>query len=63
MIELINVWKRFDDLLIVNNLSMSIADGEFVAFMGPSGCGKTTILHMIGGIEPVSSGDILRNYT
>lgn len=59
MIELINVSKRFDDLLIVNNLSMSIADGEFVAFMGPSGCGKTTILHMIGGIEPVSSGDII----
>lgn len=59
MIELKNVSKRFDDLLIVNNLSLSIADGEFVAFMGPSGCGKTTILHMIGGIEPVSSGEII----
>lgn len=59
MIEFKNVSKRFDDLLIVNNLSLSIADGEFVAFMGPSGCGKTTILHMIGGIEPVSSGEII----
>ena len=59
MIEFKNVTKRFDDLLIVNNLSLSIADGEFVAFMGPSGCGKTTILHMIGGIEPVSSGEII----
>ena len=42
----------------VNNVSLSIEDGEFVVFHGPSGCGKSTILRMIGGLEDITSGKI-----
>ena len=39
----------------VNDVSLSIEDGEFVVFHGPSGCGKSTILRMIGGLEDITS--------
>ena len=37
------------------------SDGEFIAIVGPSGCGKSTFLHMLGGFEPVSEGELLFN--
>ena len=37
----------------VDDVSLSIEDGEFVVFHGPSGCGKSTILRMIGGLEDI----------
>lgn len=43
----------------VNDVSLHIEDGEFVTFHGPSGCGKSTILRMIGGLEDITSGEIL----
>ncbi len=61
MIELKNVTKKYDDRVIIDDLSLTIKDGEFVVFSGPSGCGKTTLLHLIGTIEPASSGTILIN--
>ncbi|MGZ6546353.1 MAG: ABC transporter ATP-binding protein, partial [Actinomycetota bacterium] len=42
----------------VNDLSLDIADGEFMIFVGPSGCGKTTALRMIAGLEKITSGTI-----
>lgn len=42
----------------VNDVSLSVSDGEFVVFHGPSGCGKSTILRMIGGLEDITSGNI-----
>ena len=42
----------------VKDLSLHIADGEFVTFYGPSGCGKSTVLRMIGGLEGITSGEI-----
>ena len=42
----------------VDDVSLSIDDGEFVVFHGPSGCGKSTILRMIGGLEDITSGRI-----
>ncbi|MGN1208478.1 MAG: ABC transporter ATP-binding protein, partial [Christensenellales bacterium] len=42
----------------VDNISFEVNDGEFVAIVGPSGCGKTTILNMLGGLIPASSGEI-----
>lgn len=51
--------KAIGGHVIFDDLSMQIADREFAVLTGPSGCGKTTLLHMIGGIEPVDSGDIL----
>ena len=42
----------------VKDLSLHIADGEFVTFYGPSGCGNSTVLRMIGGLEDITSGEI-----
>ena len=43
----------------VHDVSLEVAQGEFVSIVGPSGCGKTTILNMIAGFIPVSGGEIL----
>lgn len=59
MIQINHVKKTIGGHVIFDDLSMQIADREFAVLTGPSGCGKTTLLHMIGGIEPVDSGDIL----
>lgn len=59
MIQINHVKKTIGGHVIFDDLSMQIADQEFAVLTGPSGCGKTTLLHMIGGIEPVDSGDIL----
>src|SRR5688500_18330745 len=53
-----NVTKTFGDLSVVDDLSLEIADGEFVVLLGPSGCGKTTTLRMLAGLETVTSGDL-----
>ena len=42
----------------VNDMSMDIAEGEFVVFVGPSGCGKTTLLRMIAGLEEIHGGTV-----
>jgi multiple sugar transport system ATP-binding protein len=54
-----HVTKRFDDTVAVNDLSVDVADGEFLVLVGPSGCGKTTALRMLAGLEDVSEGRIL----
>jgi putative ABC transport system ATP-binding protein len=63
MIELTDISKVFRnkdvDTKALNNISLSIAEGEFVSIMGPSGCGKTTLLNIIGLIETSSSGKYL----
>lgn len=62
-ITLANVNKiypsRHGDVHAVNDFSLDVADGEFVALLGPSGCGKSSTLRMIVGLESVTSGDIL----
>ena len=57
-LNLSHVSKRFGDAPAVNDVSLDVADGEFLALLGPSGCGKTSILRMIAGFERVSSGEI-----
>jgi multiple sugar transport system ATP-binding protein len=47
-----------DGTRAVDNLSLAVADGEFMILVGPSGCGKTTALRMIAGLEDVTSGEI-----
>lgn len=54
-----NVSKRFGKLAAVDDVSLSIREGEFFALLGPSGCGKTTLLRMLAGFETPSSGRIL----
>lgn len=46
------------DLSVINDLSLSIDDGEFISIVGPSGSGKSTLLNMLGCLDTPSSGDI-----
>src|SRR6478609_7386919 len=58
-IVLDRVTKSYPDgATAVKDLSMTIADGEFVILVGPSGCGKSTTLNMIAGLEEISSGEL-----
>ncbi|MCM3904052.1 MAG: ABC transporter ATP-binding protein [Pyrinomonadaceae bacterium] len=57
-IEFRNVSKAFGDSVVVDDLSLTINDGEFVVLLGPSGCGKSTTLRMLAGLEETTSGDI-----
>jgi len=50
--------KKFDDFIAVNDLNLTIDDGEFLVFVGPSGCGKTTSLRMLAGLEDITQGSI-----
>src|SRR5215207_557415 len=58
LLEVRNLSKRFGDFIALGDISLDIAEGEFVCFLGPSGCGKTTLLRAIAGLDPQSSGTI-----
>ncbi|MCL8025792.1 ABC transporter ATP-binding protein [Nocardioides bruguierae] len=58
-IKLKNIVKRYGDgFPAVNDVSIDIADGEFVILVGPSGCGKSTLLRMIVGLEDITDGEL-----
>ncbi|HEX5582416.1 sn-glycerol-3-phosphate ABC transporter ATP-binding protein UgpC [Gaiella sp.] len=58
-IELEQVTKVFgNDVVAVDDVSLRIADGEFLVLVGPSGCGKSTLLRMLAGLEEVTAGTI-----
>jgi multiple sugar transport system ATP-binding protein len=54
-----HVTKAFGDTKAVNDLELTIPDGEFMVLVGPSGCGKSTALRMLAGLERVTNGRIL----
>jgi multiple sugar transport system ATP-binding protein len=58
-IQLQNIVKRYGGFVGVQNMSLDIADEEFLVLLGPSGCGKTTTMRMIAGLEVPSEGDIV----
>ena len=55
------VTKRYGAVAAVDDVSLSVAGGEFFALLGPSGCGKSTLLYLVGGFLPTESGRILVN--
>jgi multiple sugar transport system ATP-binding protein len=57
-LKLKEVSKRFGDVEAVRDLSLSVADGEFVVLLGPTGAGKTTALRVIAGLERPDTGDV-----
>ena len=57
-VALEHVSKRFDDVTAVDDLTLDVADEEFLVLLGPSGCGKSTALRMIAGLEEPSDGTI-----
>ncbi len=57
-IKLVNVVKRYGDVVAVDRTNLTAEDKEFLVLVGSSGCGKTTTLRMIAGLEKVSEGEI-----
>lgn len=61
MIELKQVVKKYGTQTALNEVSLSVTQGECIALLGPSGCGKSTLLKIINLMEPLTSGDIFIN--
>ena len=57
-VELRHVWKRFGEIVAVEDFSLPAVDGEFIVFVGPSGCGKTTTMRIVAGLEAASEGKV-----
>ena len=57
-IQFKNICKKFGDVKVIEDLNLTIKDGEFTVLVGASGCGKTTLLRMIAGIGPATSGEL-----
>ena len=57
-VEIRHLSKRFAQLNAVDDVDLSIREGEFLVLLGPSGCGKTTLLRMIAGLERPTAGEI-----
>ena len=57
--ELRELRKEFGDVVAVDDVSLTLENGEFLVLLGPSGCGKSTTLRMLAGLEEVTSGEIV----
>jgi multiple sugar transport system ATP-binding protein len=62
-ISLRTIRKAFRDTPVLHDVSLDIADGEFLTLVGPSGCGKTTLLRIIAGLETQDAGDVFIDST
>lgn len=63
MIEVRDIVKSFDGLRVLDNVSLTVADGEFLSIVGPSGAGKTTLLQIIGSLDAPDSGSVVYDGT
>lgn len=64
-LNLVNINKTFQNdgevLQVLEDINLSVSEGEFVSLLGPSGCGKTTLLTIVAGFQPATSGEIYVN--
>jgi iron(III) transport system ATP-binding protein len=58
LLEVKNIQCRYQNTIVIDNLSLHVNQGSLVCLLGPSGCGKTTVLRAIAGFEPVYQGEI-----
>ncbi|MDE5725882.1 MAG: ABC transporter ATP-binding protein [Duncaniella sp.] len=63
MIEVKDIVKSFDGLRVLDGVSLTVADGEFLSIVGPSGAGKTTLLQIIGSLDAPDSGAVIYDGT
>ncbi|MFH1776408.1 MAG: ABC transporter ATP-binding protein [Candidatus Omnitrophota bacterium] len=61
MIEIVNLTKRFGELVAVDNLNINIKEGELFAFLGPNAAGKTTTIKMLVGLMKPTAGEVYLN--
>ena len=59
MIEVKNLSKKFDSLIVLDNVSFTVGDAQLVVILGPSGTGKTILLKSILGLSPVDDGEVM----
>ncbi|MGH2344607.1 MAG: ATP-binding cassette domain-containing protein, partial [Chloroflexota bacterium] len=57
-VSLRHLYRKFGDVIAVNDVNIEILDKEFLVLVGPSGCGKSTTLRLIAGLEEISAGEI-----
>jgi ABC-type nitrate/sulfonate/bicarbonate transport system ATPase subunit len=57
-IQVKDLTKSFGDLLVLDNISFNVAEGEFLSIVGPTGCGKTTFLNALSKLIPTTKGNI-----
>lgn len=60
-VEVSHLTKKFGDLLVLDDLSFNVKEGEFLTIVGPTGCGKTTFLNSLTKLYDITSGEILVN--
>lgn len=59
ILKINNLTKRYEDTVILEDISIDVHQGEVIVLLGPSGCGKSTLLRCINGLEKIQAGDIL----
>ena len=57
-LEIVSVSKRYGEVHAIRDVTLDVADGEFVVLLGPSGCGKTTTLRVVAGFAEPTSGAV-----
>ena len=60
-VEVKNLTKSFGDLLVLDDISFDVDEGEFLCIVGPTGCGKTTFLNSLTKIYDINAGSIKIN--
>lgn len=60
-VQVVNMTKKFGDLLVLDKMNFEVKTGEFLVVVGPTGCGKTTFLNSLTGIYDITEGEILLN--